>query len=98
MPNRINSEVPSGKFQRRSELAPKGINSEVPEKSKRNPREEISGDFHSQGISELAPKGSNSEVPVGKFIRSIQFLRVSELTTKGINSEVPAGEFCANGV
>ena len=63
MPNVINSKVPAVKFKRRSELAPKGINSEAPAKAKKNPREGISGDFHSQGISKLAPKGINSEVP-----------------------------------
>ena len=57
-PNGISSEVPAGKFQRRSELAPKGINYEAPAKAKRNPREGISGDFHSQVRSKLAPKGN----------------------------------------
>ena len=57
-PNGINSEVPAGKFQRRSKLAPKEINSKTPAKAKRNPREGISGDFHSQVQSELAPKGN----------------------------------------
>ena len=44
------------KFQQRSELEPKETNSEAPAKAKRNPREGISGDFHSQVRSELAPK------------------------------------------
>ena len=60
MPNGFNSEVPAGQFQRRFELEPKEINSEVPEKEKRNQREGISGDFHSQGRSELVSKGINS--------------------------------------
>ena len=36
----------------------KGIHSEAPAKAKRNPREVISGDFHSKVRSELAPKGN----------------------------------------
>ena len=66
-PNGINSKVPAGQFQRRSELAPKGINSKAPEKAKRNPREGISRDFHSQGRSELAPKGSKIRGASGKI-------------------------------
>ena len=84
--------MPAGQFQQISELAPKGINSEVPEKSKRNIQEGISRNFQSQGRSELAPEGSNYEVPSGKFQRG------SELEPKLINSEVTAGEFCANEV
>ena len=57
-PNGINSEVPAVKFQRRFELAPEGIYSEAPAKAKRNPREGISRDFHSQVRSELALKGN----------------------------------------
>ena len=41
----INSEVPAGKFQRRSELAPKGINYEALAKVKRNPKKEFPGIF-----------------------------------------------------
>ena len=57
-PNGISSEAPAGKFQRRSERAQKGSNSEAPAKAKRNPREGISFDFHSQVRSERAPKGN----------------------------------------
>ena len=66
-PSGINPEVPAGQFQRRSELAPKGINPEAPAKAKRNPREGISGDFHSQGRSELAPKGNKFRGASRKF-------------------------------
>ena len=90
--------VPGGKFQQRSELAPKKINYEASAKAKRNPREGISRDFYSQGRSNLAPKGSNSEVPAGQFLCSVQFLRRSELAPKWINSEVSSWDFCANGV
>ena len=85
--------MPAGQFQQRSELVPKGIYSEAPEKAKRNPREGISGNFHSQRISKLAPKGSNFEVPAEKFLCSLQFLHRSELASKVSNSKVPAGEF-----
>ena len=51
-PNGISSEVPTGKFQRRS----KEINIEATAKAKRNPREGIAGDFHSQVLSKQAPK------------------------------------------
>ena len=78
-----------GKFQRRSDLAQKGINFKGPAKAKRNPQEVISGNFYSQGRFELAPKVSNYKVPAGQFLRSLQFLRRSELAPKGINSEVP---------
>ena len=73
-PNRINPEVPAEKFERRSKLEPKGINSEAPAKAKRNPQEVISRNFHSQGRSNLAPKVSNSKVQAGKFLLSVQFL------------------------
>ena len=56
--NRKNYEVPLVRFQRRSELAPKGVNSKAPAKTKRDPREGISGDFHSQERSKLARKGN----------------------------------------
>ena len=95
--NGINSEMPAGQFQRISELTLKGINSEAPAKAKMNPREGISGDFHSQGRFDLAPKGNKFQGPAGKFIRSVQFLRRSQLAPKGNNSEVLAGEFRASG-
>ena len=57
-PNEISSETPVGKFQRRSDRAPKGSNANAPEKAKRNPREGISRDFQSQVRSERVPKGN----------------------------------------
>ena len=56
--NGISSEAPGGKFPRRPERAPKWSNSEAPAKAKRNPREGISFNFHSQVRSERAPKGN----------------------------------------
>ena len=53
------------------------------EKTRRNPREGISGDLKSQRRSELAPNGISSKGPTGKFQRRY------ELVIKGINSEAP---------
>ena len=53
-------------------------------KTRRNPREGISGDRKSQRRSKLVTNRINSEVPAE------QFQRRSELAPKGINSEAPA--------
>ena len=80
--------MPEVKFQRRFELAPKVINSKTPEKAKRNPWEEISRDYHSQGRSDLAPKGntfwgaSRTMSPKWKILRIVQFLRRYKLSPK----------------
>ena len=52
--------------------------------TRRNPRDEISGNRKSQKRSELAPNGINFEVPVEKFQWRFK------LAPKGINSEAPA--------
>ena len=56
MPKGINSDVPAVQLQRRSELAPKGINPEALEKAKRNPREGISGNFIPKGYTSWRQK------------------------------------------
>ena len=54
-----------GKLQRRSEWAPKGSNSEAPEKAKRIPEKESMGIFTPKYDPSGHQKEINSEVPEG---------------------------------
>ena len=97
-PNGCQTELVPMRPRVNSNKDPSGINSMVPEKSKRNPRRESPFEFHAQVWSERAPKGNKFLSACRNFLCRVQFLRRSESEQKGNHSKASAREFCASKI